>query len=602
MGKVKKGKEEIQVFDLKVPKKIKYLLIAVVILTSTLNLIYILFESYNRNGYFSFPLDDPWIHLQFAKNLNQYGSFSYYKDEMVTSGSTSPLYTFLLFIGFYFTDYEFILSYFFGIVSFICSIIFFYKILNIDFGNSNLISISGTTLFSFMWFLQWSALSGMETTTMIFFLLAAIYFYKKNSFKLFGICSGMLVWLRPEALIFYGIIIIDLLYKKFVFKKIKNEVDTSQFKAAVIINFVFLITYFAFNYFISGTIFPNTFAAKTKYYSGNAVSFFNQVFTFFTQPELILLCIFNLVALIVILKNFFLKKHDRMFIYMGWLSGMILAFSIFLPFLYQRGRYLFPVLPAFIILGIYGLINTWKFLGKFIRAFSFERSYIFSLSIVLLIITVQSITYLVKLSDVYVEDVRYIHDRQIITAKWIKENLPENIIVATHDVGAIGFYSGRKIVDMVGLISPDMIPNIGSFDKLKIFLDKNQTTHLAVLRNWFHVVNQNPIFSTDKNNPEVMEVFEYYPNSEFAPQNVVRWNEQAEHFLKIGNIQNAAMLLDQSMKFFPNMDWTYYLFARLFMMVKDYHKAELALRNALRLNPDYVEAKNLLKILEQENK
>ncbi len=47
------------------------------------------------NGGFGFPLDDPWIHLQFARTLREYGRFSYFANEMITSGSTSPLYTLL---------------------------------------------------------------------------------------------------------------------------------------------------------------------------------------------------------------------------------------------------------------------------------------------------------------------------------------------------------------------------------------------------------------------------------------------------------------------------------------------------------------------------
>src|SRR5512135_3561499 len=70
----------------------------------------------SHNGAFGFPLDDPWIHLQFAKNLHDYGSFSYYRNEMATSGSTSPLYTLLLSAGFVFTSNEMILSYVLGIL------------------------------------------------------------------------------------------------------------------------------------------------------------------------------------------------------------------------------------------------------------------------------------------------------------------------------------------------------------------------------------------------------------------------------------------------------------------------------------------------------
>ncbi|MGV8018322.1 MAG: hypothetical protein AB2L26_09125 [Ignavibacteria bacterium] len=40
---------------------------------------------------------------------------------------------------------------------------------------------------------------------------------------------------------------------------------------------------------------------------------------------------------------------------------------------------------------------------------------------------------------------------------WIKENTKPEDIIATHDVGAIGYYSDRKIVDVAGLITPELI-------------------------------------------------------------------------------------------------------------------------------------------------
>ena len=42
-------------------------------------------------------------------------------------------------------------------------------------------------------------------------------------------------------------------------------------------------------------------------------------------------------------------------------------------------------------------------------------------------------------------------------AEWIKNNTAENDVIATHDVGAIGYYSDRKIVDVAGLVTPELI-------------------------------------------------------------------------------------------------------------------------------------------------
>ena len=71
--------------------------------------------AWNANGIPGFPLDDPWIHLQYAKNLHDFGSFSYYRNELVTAGTTSPLYTFLCAAGLFVTRDVMVLSYTLGI-------------------------------------------------------------------------------------------------------------------------------------------------------------------------------------------------------------------------------------------------------------------------------------------------------------------------------------------------------------------------------------------------------------------------------------------------------------------------------------------------------
>ncbi len=39
-------------------------------------------------------------------------------------------------------------------------------------------------------------------------------------------------------------------------------------------------------------------------------------------------------------------------------------------------------------------------------------------------------------------------------ALWLKRNTPENALIALHDIGAVGYFSGRKMLDMVGLVNP----------------------------------------------------------------------------------------------------------------------------------------------------
>ncbi len=79
------------------PKKaVKFIFYGLVIILPVALALYYLRFAVRQNQALSFPLDDPWIHLTFARNLAHFFSFSYFKNEMVTAGSTSPLYTFIL--------------------------------------------------------------------------------------------------------------------------------------------------------------------------------------------------------------------------------------------------------------------------------------------------------------------------------------------------------------------------------------------------------------------------------------------------------------------------------------------------------------------------
>jgi hypothetical protein len=56
---------------------------------------------------------------------------------------------------------------------------------------------------------------------------------------------------------------------------------------------------------------------------------------------------------------------------------------------------------------------------------------------------------------------------------WLKQNTPEDAVVFTPDIGAIGFYSDRKICDAAGLVSPEMLKYIRqSFDYQNIMDQK----------------------------------------------------------------------------------------------------------------------------------
>jgi hypothetical protein len=67
----------------------------------------------------------------------------------------------------------------------------------------------------------------------------------------------------------------------------------------------------------------------------------------------------------------------------------------------------------------------------------------------------------------------------VTTAKWIQQNIPPNARLAVHDIGALGFYVPNPLVDMAGLITPEVVPFIRDEPRLAEYLDSKSVDYLV---------------------------------------------------------------------------------------------------------------------------
>ncbi len=581
------------------PQARPYLLLTIILLVGAGMCTFVCWYAYEANGSFGFPLDDPWIHLQFARNVHDFGAYSYFRNDTVTSGSTSPLYTFLLTAGFFVTNNEMLMSYILGVGFLLAAGIYLLKSSLVDFNDNILLAGGVVFLVLFEPRLQWIALSGMETTLFIFLLAAAMYYYKVRSEILAGIASGLLLWARPEAFIFLGAVLIDLWYHDYVVKLKALQKKPLSFTAdffwwlkRFLLGFsIFGLVYAGFNLWLSGSIFPNSFSAKIRYYSQGVTDFPGQVLEFLTAGHFSVLSYFAAIGIVSILFKIVRRESNPLLLPFLWSAGMFIAYWDNLPYLYQEGRYLMPILPSVILIAVGGLDSALKVAKHLFPGVITGAKALPAAGLVLLLFAGQFAVATWNERKTYTEYCRYITDRQVRTAKWIRANLPSDAVVGTHDIGAIAYYSGRRIADMVGLVSPEMIENIGSLDRLRQFLIEKKTTHLAVLRNWFEIVNVNPIFQTDERYPEIMEVFAFDPNRvRFTPQRAGRTNELATRLITAGNTQQAVLLLQQSLRIDPYSSRTHVLLAGCYTAGGNLEKGEDEYRAALRLHPILWEA------------
>jgi hypothetical protein len=86
----------------------------------------------------------------------------------------------------------------------------------------------------------------------------------------------------------------------------------------------------------------------------------------------------------------------------------------------------------------------------------------------------------------YAQDVAFIESEMVQASQWVVENIPPGAVIAVHDIGAIGYANqDYRLVDLAGLITPQVIPFIRDETRLAAYLDLQQVEYLIIFPNWY---------------------------------------------------------------------------------------------------------------------
>ena len=598
----KNAKKSIDIsFNLGLNKTSTAIIIAVLLILSVGLPYYYINYAYSVNQYNSFPLDDPWIHLQFAKNIAEYGSFSYYKNEVVTAGSTSPIYTIVLAAGFFITKNEMWLSYILGIIFFALSIYYFYRLSSVTFPKENWLAIAAALLLVFDKWLNLITVTGMETTMYIFLLVACYYYYRKMNSIGFAVTLGLTFWTRPDALAFIAAIAIDYFFRVYLKNKApKENAEVTLFekkdliRIAGIFGFI-MAAYFVMNYIISGSLLPNTYGAKIAYYSAefrSRADFLKmEVWEYFTESAYLLIFIPFLFGAFKLISDSFRLRYNPLIPAFIFIVLLIFMYWYKLPYAHRFGRYMMPIFPFYILLAVYGGRQFFMWLANFLN----DKKLVNGLNIILLACTViYFASGYYENRKIYQDQSRHIYIRQVVAAKWLKDNTPEGSIIATHDVGAIAFYSDRKVLDVVGLINPEFISKLNKKEFVGFVLEQLKTqnvSYMAFLKEWFQVVNQEPLFEGGDQNFEIMQIFKYDPEKTHILSTEANSGIQyAVNLINARQYQQALNVLKQVAAMDPKGSLTYIRMAYVYTALNDPASAEKSLLKAIEIYPGYRDA------------
>jgi hypothetical protein len=472
------------------------------------------------NGEAGFPLDDGWIHQTYARNLARTGNWEYVPGE-VSAGSTAPLWTLLLAVGYLLRVPYLFWTYFLG---WLCLVWLGWAGMDLwrllwPLGRRQG-WLAGAVLV-FTWPLVWAAVSGMETVLFAALGLQMVVLYGRhlstpatdverigNSFRDLpnlwwaesnhrgtvlglGVLAGLLVLTRPDGL---GLL---LLLAVGLFLAGKSGQERLQRPAVFILGALLpLVPYFAFNLSSSGTLWPNTFYAKQAEYAflwerPLPLRFVQLLYHSLGGPAegwrgvsgVHLLLLPGLAA-----AGWLAVRHDwrhRRLLYtlpLLWAGGHILLYAWRLPVTYQHGRYLWAAIPVWTLFGLAGWQVLFVHIQKrltMLKQFQFVWRTATMLTFALLLVV-----FLMIGAQVYTFDVGVINGEMVAAARWLAANTPADALIAAHDIGAIGYFAERPLLDLAGLISPEVIDLLADERLISEYVAESSAEYLVTAPGW----------------------------------------------------------------------------------------------------------------------
>jgi hypothetical protein len=91
----------------------------------------------------------------------------------------------------------------------------------------------------------------------------------------------------------------------------------------------------------------------------------------------------------------------------------------------------------------------------------------------------------------YAQDVAVIESEMVVTAKWVASNLPADSLIAAHDIGALGYFDDHELIDLAGLVSPDVIPFIRNEPQLANYLNQRKADYLIAFPGFYPLLTDN---------------------------------------------------------------------------------------------------------------
>lgn len=405
-----------------------------------------------------FPLDDAWIHAQFALNASR-GALFQYELGTLSSGSTAPLWSLLEGLLLIALDDPVLVGHLLGLLFSIATSVMAVALAR-RMGLRGFALIAVPLLLACQWRMAWAAVSGMEITLTAFLIELWLWLYldERRGRRLAwrsGLIAGLLVWVRPEGLLAFPLMLVDqaLLLRSSsspsaqTAEQISSERSRRRHLLALAVGWALIVApLFILNAIAGPGILPQTVYAKAQTLPLARAWHLLAWYPLEMAPSALLWrCFFvGAVGWAAVHRCLRAWKAPEQ------LLPVLFVLCFFAGIAYLKGstdhysRYIAPLLPLLVILGVEALDQGARALGRWRWS---------SLAAVIALLMLLAVSDLRRGAETYALNVSSVNEHVVAMGRWLRRHVPADAVLAMSDVGAIAYFTENPIVDMRGLVS-----------------------------------------------------------------------------------------------------------------------------------------------------
>jgi arabinofuranosyltransferase len=430
-------------------------------------------------GTLGFPLDDSWIHLHFARNLAEGAGFSY-NPGVPVAGSTAPLWTLILAGVLSLAGPGVMSAKVMGTALAALVALLTWRLAAAWTGTRGLALVAGISVAG-SGPLLWGALSGMEVTLAALLVTAALLAQTRGRPWTASAMLGLAALARPEA-----ILLVPLLW-------LAGSLTARRAAMLAIPAALLLAPWAAFNVGTTGSLLPATASAKVE---GGLLALvagtrepLGQALVArpldFARDWVRWLWSVNVLLPVLVLPGLavtWARGGRALFLPATALLLHPIAMALLAAYRgpgFQEGRYSIHLLPLAFTVAVMALVPPSRLapparLGRAVRG-----------GLALGLVVAGAVA-LPPAAARYGWAVQNIEAMQVHLGRWVRDHTPPGARLALNDIGAIAYMSRREVVDMMGLVTPTIVPYRREGEPAVLrYLERACPDYLIVFPEWF---------------------------------------------------------------------------------------------------------------------